>query len=156
MAQPVEGQIIVLQAANLVQTRKTIPDYATWSQCYAIYIYIYKAVLAAQQPQRLAYLMGYQSLIARVSMKYKWPAWVIYDQNFWQWATQTSHGQRKIYPMLHRAGVGQQKLVQQVPGTRPHVNGLPLSGKEAPMDFNGWKRSRHSKKRTKRTTVPQI
>ena len=80
MAQPAEGQIIVLQAADLVQTKKTIPDYTTWSQCYAIYI----AVLAAQQPQWLADLMGYQSLIARVSTKYKSPACVIYDQNFRQ------------------------------------------------------------------------
>ena len=63
-----------------MQSRKTIADYATWSQCYALYV----AALAAQQPGRLADLMGYQSLIARASKKYKWPAWVIYDQNFRQ------------------------------------------------------------------------
>ena len=62
-SQPTEGQIIVLQAADPVQTRKMIPDYATWSQCNALYV----AVLAAQQPGRLADLMGYQSLIACVS-----------------------------------------------------------------------------------------
>ena len=70
-----EGKIIVLQTADLVQTRKMIPDYVTWSHV---------AVLAAHQPERLADLMGYQSLIARVSKKYKWPSWVIYDQNFRQ------------------------------------------------------------------------
>ena len=80
LTQPAEGQIILLQAADLVQSRKTIADYATWSQCYALYV----AALAAQQPGRLADLMGYQSLIARASKKYKWPAWVIYDQNFRQ------------------------------------------------------------------------
>ena len=42
--QPAEGQFIVLQAADLVQSRKTIPDYATWSQCFALYV----AALAAE------------------------------------------------------------------------------------------------------------
>ena len=36
LAQPTEGQIIVLLTADLVQTRKTIADYVTWSQCYAL------------------------------------------------------------------------------------------------------------------------
>ena len=71
LAQPAEGQIIVLLTVDLVQTRKTI---ATWSQCYTLYV----AVLAAYQPGRL---VGYQSLIARMSKKYKWPSC---DQNFRQ------------------------------------------------------------------------
>ncbi len=80
LTQPTEGQIIVVQAADLVQNRKTIPDYATWSQCYALYV----AVSASHRPNLLGDLRGYQSLIARVSKKYKRPAWVIYDQNFRQ------------------------------------------------------------------------
>ena len=80
MPQPTESHVIVLQAADLVQSRKTIPDYATWSQCFALYV----AVFAAEHPRMLGDLMGYQSLIARVSKKYKWPSWVIYDQNFRQ------------------------------------------------------------------------
>ena len=77
---PGEGQVIVLQAADLVQSRKVIPDFATWSQCFSIYV----AVLAPHQPERIPDLMGYQSLIARVSKKYKWPSWVAYDQHFIQ------------------------------------------------------------------------
>ncbi len=61
----------MIQLVDWVQARKTINDYTTWSQCYALYV----AALAPQQPERLADLMGYQSLIARVSKKYKWTSW---------------------------------------------------------------------------------
>ena len=63
-----------------MQSKRVIPDLVTWSQCYAVYM----AVLLAHQPDRLADLMGNQALIARCSKKYKWPAWVVYDQNFRQ------------------------------------------------------------------------
>jgi hypothetical protein len=33
-----EGQVIVVQAADLVQSRKIIPDLATWCQCFALYV----------------------------------------------------------------------------------------------------------------------
>ena len=102
LAQPMDGQIIVLRAADLVQTRKAIPDYATWNQCYALC----SSAGSPSQPGRLVDLMGYQSLIARVSKKYKWPSWVIYDQNFRQeavgnpdqtWATLTYYFQTLLY-----------------------------------------------------------
>ncbi len=79
-AQHGDNQVVVVQAADLMQSKRVIPDLATWSQCYAVYM----AVLLAHQPDRLADLMGYQALIARCSKKYKWPAWVVYDQNFRQ------------------------------------------------------------------------
>ena len=41
------------------------------------------ASVTAYQP-RLADLMAYQSLIAKVRAKFKWPSWVVYDQNFRQ------------------------------------------------------------------------
>ncbi len=75
-----DGQIVVVQAADLLQTTKIIPDLATRAQCFAIYV----AVRGAHQPNKLADLMGYQSLVARASKKFKWPSWVIYDQNFRQ------------------------------------------------------------------------
>lgn len=55
-----DGQVIVVQAADLLQSRRVIPDLATWSQCYALFV----AVLAPHQPERLPELMAYQSLIA--------------------------------------------------------------------------------------------
>ena len=70
-----EGQIVVVQA-DLTQGRKVVPDLATWLQCFALYV----AVVAADQLNRLPELMAYQTTIAKASMKYKWPAWVIYDQ----------------------------------------------------------------------------
>ena len=79
LPQSLEGHVIVVQAADLAQPRRVIPDLATWSQCFALYV----AVLAPSQP-RLADLMAYQSLIAKVSAKFKWPSWVVYDQNFRQ------------------------------------------------------------------------
>ena len=66
LPQVLDGQVIVVQAADLLQARRVIPDLATWSQCYAIYV----AVLAAHQPERLPELMAYQSLIAKASAKF--------------------------------------------------------------------------------------
>ena len=75
-----EGQVIVVQAADLLQTRKIIPDLATWQQCYAVYV----AALASRYPRRVPELMAYQTIIAKASQKYWWPSLVVYDQNFRQ------------------------------------------------------------------------
>ncbi len=45
-----DGQIVVVQAADLLQTRKIIPDLATWAHCFAIYV----AVWGAHQLNKLA------------------------------------------------------------------------------------------------------
>lgn len=78
----VEGQILLVQAADLAQARKTIP---TWLQCLALFV----AVLISGQPERAARervseFMAYQSIIAKASGKCKWPSWVIYDRSFRQ------------------------------------------------------------------------
>ena len=31
-----EGQLVLLQASDLVQAKKAFPDFATWGQCFAI------------------------------------------------------------------------------------------------------------------------
>ena len=80
LSQMLEGQVILVQSADLVQSRKMIPDLATWLQCYSLYV----VVVAGKQPERIPELMAYQSLIARASTRYKWPAWLVYDQNFRQ------------------------------------------------------------------------
>ncbi len=92
LTQSLEGQVLVVQAADLLQTRKVIPDLATWSQCFALYV----AVLAPHQPGRIADFMAYQAMIAKTSMKYRCPAWIVYDQNFRQEVSlvQPSHGPR--------------------------------------------------------------
>ena len=123
LAQPGEGQIVIVQAADLMQSKRTIPDFATWSQCFGLYV----AVLAAAHPGRLADLMGYQSLIARASKKFRWPSRVIYDFEF------SSRGSRQPRPavgksrpklictVLYGAGVEQGELVWSLSGIGPQL-----------------------------------
>ena len=80
-----EGQIVVIQAADLMESRKLIPDLATWIQCFSIYA----AVITTKEPERAKNLLAYMSLIAKCSLKYKWPSWVVYDLNFRQDAAET-------------------------------------------------------------------
>lgn len=75
-----DGQVVVVQAADLVQNRKIIPDLATWCQCYSLFI----AVVTQKKPERVPELMAYLSTIAKASLNYRWPSWIIYDQNFRQ------------------------------------------------------------------------
>ena len=82
--QAVEGQIVVIQAADLMESRKLIPDLATWIQCFSIYA----AVIITKEPERAKNLLAYMSLIAKCSLKYKWPSWVVYDLNFHQEAAE--------------------------------------------------------------------
>ena len=82
-----EGQVLLIQPADLYSTKKLIPDLATWVQCFAIYA----AVLGMQYPQRISDLLGYAAFIAKCSQKFKWPSWVVYDQNFRQWAVEENN-----------------------------------------------------------------
>ena len=81
-----EGQIVVIQAADLAESRKLIPDLATWIQCFSIYA----AVIITKEPERAKNLLAYMSLIAKCSLKYKWPSWVVYDLNVRQDAAEVA------------------------------------------------------------------
>ena len=85
--QALEGQVVIIQAAELNSSKKVIPDLATWSQCFNLYA----AVLIKHHPGRARSLFAYSSLIARCSAKYKWPSWVVYDQNFRQEAAESGN-----------------------------------------------------------------
>ena len=65
---------------KLEVTKKTIPDFTTWAQCFVVYA---EAILQ-KQPGRAADLMAYFFATANNARKYKWPSWVVYDQNFRQ------------------------------------------------------------------------
>ena len=96
--QSFEGQVILVQAEDLLQSRKLIPDLPTWVQCFAIYV----TVLAQKQPARIPELMAYAATIATASKKYRWPAWVVYDQNFRQEAScNPSQSWAKIDPSIY-------------------------------------------------------
>jgi len=75
-----EGQIVVVQAADLMEHRKLIPDFTTWVQCFNIYT----AVVISKEPERAKNLLAYMSLIAKCSLKFEWPSWAVYDLNFRQ------------------------------------------------------------------------
>ncbi len=67
---------------------------STWSQCFALYV----AVLA---PGRIADLMAYQAIIAKTSMKYRWPAWIVYNQNFRQEVAGTTQLWAMVDPSIY-------------------------------------------------------
>ena len=79
-----EGQVLPVQSTDLYATKKLIPDLATWVQCFSIYA----VVLWSQSPERLPDPLGYAAFIAKCSQKFKWPSWVVYDQNFRQLAAE--------------------------------------------------------------------
>ena len=74
------SQLVLVQLHEVERQRKLIPDFLTWSQCFAIYT----AVLGRDQPHQIPELMAYQLEIAKCAKKYKWPSWVIYNLNFRQ------------------------------------------------------------------------
>ena len=71
--QSLEGQVLVVQAANILQVRKIT---VTWLQCFALYI----ATLAPSQPSNVPEM----TIIAKTSQNYRWQSWVVYDQNLRQ------------------------------------------------------------------------
>ena len=80
--QSLEGQVLVVQAADLLQARKIIPDLATWLRCFALYV----ATLAPSQPSRVPEMMAYLTIIAKASHKYRWPSWIMlasYPGSWW-------------------------------------------------------------------------
>ena len=80
-----DGQIVLLQATDLAQSKKLIPDAATWVQCFSLYA----AVLIAKSPERAPSLLSYMATICKFSKRYKWPSYIIYDEQFRQEAAET-------------------------------------------------------------------
>ena len=79
-----EGSVLLVHAQDLMQQKKLIPDIPTWVQCFSHYA----AIVCCKYPDRRADLLGYISQIMRVSQRFKWPSWVIYDQSFRQEAAE--------------------------------------------------------------------
>lgn len=73
-----EGQVVLLQAADYMQCKRLIPDLATWTQCFSIYA----SVLLTKHPERAQSLLMYMAQIAKLSRKFKWPSWIAYDDKF--------------------------------------------------------------------------
>ena len=75
MSGDTEGQIVLIQAADYLQSRRQVKDFATWSQCFALY----SAVLLSGHPGRAQSLFQYSAIVAKLSKKFRW---IIYDQQF--------------------------------------------------------------------------
>ena len=75
-----EGGLVVYKAEDLARSSKIIPDIATWHQCY----YLWMTVALKADPSRLQELLSYGYLITKCSKAFKWPSWVMYDQEFRQ------------------------------------------------------------------------
>ena len=73
-----EGQVLLVQLQDLEDTRRIIPDFPTWNQCFTIFA----AALVTHQPERLPQLMAYQYQMASYAKKFRWPTWVMYDQQY--------------------------------------------------------------------------
>ena len=63
LTQGMDGQIVLLQATDLAQSKKLIPDVATWVQCFSLYA----AVLIAKSPERAPSLLSYMATICKFS-----------------------------------------------------------------------------------------
>jgi hypothetical protein len=75
-----ESHIIVIRAEDINGARKLIPDLPTWVQCFNVYL----AVILEREPSRTKSLLAYMNTIVKASTKYKWPSWIVYDQNYRQ------------------------------------------------------------------------
>ena len=75
-----EGRVLLVQMHELDNSKKAIPDFTTWAQCFALY----SAAILLKQPDRAADLMAYFFATADNARKYNWPSWIVYDQNFRQ------------------------------------------------------------------------
>lgn len=80
LPQHLDGQLLLVQLHDVEDSKRMIADFPTWVQCFTIYA----AALCVQQPQRFTQLLAYQSQIATYAKKFRWPTWIIYDQNYRQ------------------------------------------------------------------------
>ena len=81
-----EGQILVIQAADLLDSSKLITDLAMRVQCCSVYM----AVVTDNNPKRTRSMLAYLTLIAKSSLKYCWTSWLVYNQNFRQQVAEMS------------------------------------------------------------------
>ena len=87
-----------MNAVDLLQQKKLLPDIGTWIQCFVLYA----GIICTETPGRLPDLLSYLYQITRASQRYLWPSWVIFDQNVRQemadqGSTQFAHLDATLY-----------------------------------------------------------
>ncbi len=75
-----EGDLVVIRAEDLARSRKLIPDIGVWLQCYVLWM----SVALKEEPSRAQEFLAYAFLIAKCSKSFRWPSWILYDQEFRQ------------------------------------------------------------------------
>ena len=75
-----DGGLVVIKAEDLIRAKRLIPDVGVWLQCYLMWM----AVAVKEEPSRTQELLSYAFLIVKCSKSFRWPAWVLYDQEFRQ------------------------------------------------------------------------
>jgi hypothetical protein len=121
--------VVVIQATDLVRSRR--PGHVGPVLCH-----LYGSE-GSHQPGLVPELMAYQAIIAKASRKFKWPSWVVYDQNFRQEAAGNPDTPwSKVEPSLYaQCFTGQETQGEgwcNIPGGRPCLRRLPLPATEAP------------------------
>ena len=152
-----KDQVLLAQMHELDNSRKAIPDFTTWTQ----YFTLYSAVILLKQPDRVADLMAYFFATADNARKYRWPSWIVYDQNFRQLMEDT---QDKVWAKTNpsiftRSFIHAQKLLDSwcrhchsvdhmaiecphsSPAAKPNPKALPPEPKKGSIcqDFNNAK-----------------
>ena len=65
-------------ATVMVRAKKLVTDFTTWARCYDILM----LVACRKHPARWEDLLAYRYHIAGAAIKFGWPHWVAYDDNF--------------------------------------------------------------------------
>ena len=105
-----------------------IPDLATWLQCFVLYT----AVITNKEPDRINNLLAYMVTITKASVKYSWPSWVVYDQNFHQEAADNGlKDWAKVDPSIYtqcfmNAAVSEEKWCKYCQSIDHGTNTCPL------------------------------
>ena len=80
-------------------------------------------------------LLAYQAIIAKASSKYKWPAWLVYDQNFRMDVAGNSSQSwaRAICSMFYGPSLHSRELVCHMPEHLSRHSKVPLQKPEATL-----------------------
>ena len=65
------GQLLLVQMEDVASSKKLIPDFPTWAQCFTIFT----AVLSAHNPTLLPDLITYLTDTATHAKRFRWSCW---------------------------------------------------------------------------------
>ena len=120
MPNSLEGKILLLHETDFQQTKQLIPDINTWIQCFSVYT----AIVVHYFPERATSMLMYTASMGKLSQKFRWPSWVIYDQAYRQEAAESGKVDwSQVDASIHAQCFSQKygRLVLQLPLPGPHL-----------------------------------